>query len=109
MSRPNFNIVEDNTAPDYVITCTRDGTAIDLSNATSVSLKIQRTSDKVITQASKAAVITTPSSGVITYSADITDFPSKGTYVADLIVLYNTGNTEILYNQAKWKVRSKLV
>jgi hypothetical protein len=104
----NFKIVEDNTAPDYVITCTRDGTAINLSAATSVVLIIQRKSDGVITQSGKAAAVTTPASGVITYTADTADFPSAGVYVADIKVTYSGGGIEILYNQAKFKVRSKI-
>lgn len=107
MPRANFSIVEDNTAPAYAITCTRDGTAIDLSSASAVTLKIQRKSDGTITQASKAAVITTAASGLISYTADATDFPAKGTYVADIIVTWATG-TEILYGQARWKVRTKI-
>lgn len=105
----NFKIVEDNTAPDYVITCTRDGTAINLSSATSVVLIIKSKSSNTITQAGKAATITTPASGVITYTADATDFPSAGVYVADVKVTYSGGGVEILYGQAKWKVRAKIV
>lgn len=104
----NFKITEDNTAPDYVITCKRDGDALDLSDATDVELIIQRKSDGVITQSGKSAVVTTPASGVITYTADATDFPSRGIYVADIKVTYSSGGVEILYNQAKWKVRAKI-
>ena len=103
-----FKIVEDNTAPDYVITCTRDGSAIDLSSATDVSLIIQRKSDLTITQSGRSATITTPASGVITYTALASDFPAAGTYVADIKVTYSGGGIEILYNQAKFKVRSKI-
>ncbi len=104
----NFRVVEDNTAPDYTITCTRDGTPIDLSNATSVVLIIQRKSDGTVTQTGKAATITTPASGVITYTADSTDFPSAGIYVADIKVTYSGGGVEILYSQCKWKGRRKI-
>ena len=109
MARADFNITEDNTAPDYVITCKRDGTAISLTSASSVTLIIQRKSDSTITQAGKAATITTASSGIITYTADATDFPSAGLYVADIKIVYSGGGVEILYNQAKWKVRSRIV
>lgn len=108
MARPNFFIVEDNTAPDYVITCTRDGDALDLSDASTVTLIIQRKSDATITQTGKNAAITTPTSGVITYTADATDFPSAGTYIADIKVTYSGGGIEILYSQARYKVRSKI-
>lgn len=108
MARINFYIVEDNTAPDYVITCTRQGTAIDLSTASTVELIIQRTSDSTITQAAKEATISDASAGEITYTADATDFPSAGTYVADIKITYASGGVEILYNQARFKVRSKI-
>lgn len=103
----NFRIVEDNTAPDYVITCTRDGDAIDLSSASAVTLIIKNKSSGTITQAGKAATITTAASGIITYRADATDFPSAGIYVADIVVTWSSG-TEILYSQAKFKVRAKI-
>lgn len=107
MSRPNFFITEDNTAPAYALTCTRNGTAIDLSAASSVTLIIQNKSTGVITQAGKLATISSASNGTISYSADATDFPSKGTYVADISIDWGTG-TEILYAQARWKVRTKI-
>lgn len=104
----NFKIVEDNTAPSYVITCTRDGSALDLSAASAVTLIIKNKASGTITQSGKAATITTPASGVITYDADATDFPSAGTYVADVKVTYSGGGIEILYGQCKWKVRAKI-
>jgi len=107
MARPDFKIVNDNTAPDYVITCQRDGTAIDLTGA-SVELIIKNSSTGTITQTGKAAAITTAASGIITYTADATDFPSAGTYVGDIKVTYSGGGVEILYNQVKWKVRDKI-
>lgn len=108
MARPNFYITEDNTAPSYTITCTREGTAIDLTDATDVSLIIEKKSDGTITQAGKSATIATAASGIITYSADATDFPSKGTYVADIKITYSGGGIEILYNQVRFKVRNKI-
>jgi hypothetical protein len=103
----NFKIVEDNTAPDYVITCTRDGSAIDLTTASAVTLIIKNSASGTITQTGKAATITSATTGVITYRADATDFPSAGTYLADINITWSTG-TEILYSQAKFKVRSKI-
>jgi hypothetical protein len=104
----NFRIVAGNTAPSYTITCTRDGSTMDLSSANSVTLIIKRKSDGVITQAGKTATITTPASGVISYSASVTDFPTAGLYVADIKVDYGSSGLEILYNQAKFKVRAKI-
>lgn len=107
MARANFRIVAGNTAPAFAITCTRDGTAIDLSSASSVTLKIQKKSDGTITQASGSATITTAASGIISYTAQSTDFPTAGTYVADITINWGSG-TEILYSQARWKVRAAI-
>ena len=108
MSKANFFIVQNNTAPAYVITCTRDGTAIDLTGA-SVDLILQEKSSGDITNTGhQTCTIVTAGSGIISYTAQSTDFPDKGNYVADIEVTYNGGGIEILYNQARWKVRSKV-
>jgi hypothetical protein len=103
-----FKIVAGNTAPDYTITCTRDGDAINLAAATDVSLIIQQKSTGSITQSGRSAVITTPASGVITYTALSTDFPEAGTYIADIKATYSGGGVEIFFNQAKFKVRDPI-
>lgn len=106
MAAVNFQIVAANTAPDYQITCTRSGTDIDLSSASSVSVIIYNKATKLQTNAGHTtATITTPSAGLITYRAQAGDFPSKGKYAADIQVIWSTG-TEILYNQATFKVRN---
>lgn len=108
MARSNFSIVEENTAPAYQITCQRDGTAIDLTGAT-VDLIIENKSTGSITNAGhQGCTILTPASGIISYAAEATDFPSAGTYVADVKITYNGGGVERLYNQVRWKVRAKV-
>ena len=104
----NFFITEDNTAPSYTITCKRAGTAISLADASTVALIIQQKSTGSITQTGKNATITTAASGIITYTADVTDFPGAGTYVGDIKITYSGGGVEILYNQVRWKVRAKI-
>ena len=104
----NFRIVQENTAPSYTITCTRDGAALDLTDASTVTLIIQRKSDRSITQQGKTATIVTAAYGIISYTSPVTDFPTAGVYVADVKVTYSGGGVEILYGQAKWKVRSKV-
>jgi len=102
----NFLIVAANTAPDYQITCTRDGTDIDLSTASAVDVLIYNKSTKLQTNSGHTtATITTASAGLITYRAQAVDFPSKGKYVADIKITWSSG-TEILYSQAVWKVRN---
>ena len=104
----DFRIVNENTAPNYTITCKRSGTAISLADATQVRLIIKNKGTGTITQQGKTATITTPASGIITYTAVSTDFPSKGTYIADIEITYSGGGIERLYKQATWKVRTKI-
>jgi hypothetical protein len=102
----NFFIVAGNTAPDYAITCTRDGTDIDLSSASAVNINIYSKVSKAQTNAGHtAATITTAASGLISYRAQAADFPSRGKYAGDIVITWGTG-TEILYGQAVWKVRN---
>lgn len=108
MARANFNIVEDNTAPAYQITCQRDGTAINLTGA-SVDLIIENKSTGSITNTGhQGCTIVTATSGIISYAAEAGDFSSAGTYVGDVKVTYSGGGVEILYGQVIWKVRSKV-
>lgn len=107
MSRPNFFIVAGNTAPDYTITCTRSGTAIDLTTATRVDIILYNKTSKAQTNTGHTQTsIETAASGIISYGAQTGDFPSKGTYVADIQVTWTGGGAEVLYNQATWKVRN---
>jgi len=106
MSVANFQIVAANTAPDYSITCTRSSTDIDLSSAISVDVIIYNKATKLQTNTGHTtATITTAAAGLITYRAQAGDFPSKGKYAADIKVTWSTG-TEILFNQAIFKVRN---
>lgn len=108
MARPNFFIVASNTAPGYDITCQRAGTDIDLTGAT-VIVELYNKSTKQVTNStnqSAGTVVKTATAGLIEYTAISSDFPTKGTYVADIKVTYAAGGIERLYNQATWKVRN---
>jgi hypothetical protein len=99
--------VAGNTAPPWDITCKRpDGTIIDLTGCT-VELIIVKGS--TVTQAGRAAVVTTPASGLIEYTPVATDCPTKGSYKCDVAVTYGDGGFEILYDQLKVKARKPLV
>lgn len=97
--------VAGNTAPDLQITCKRDGTAINLTSAT--VLVIIRGS--TITQAGRAATLTDATNGVISYKPLATDFPTAGSYKADVKVTYGDLSIEVLYEQLKIKARAPLV
>lgn len=104
----NFYIVTENTAPAYQITCERDGDAIDLTGA-SVNLIIQQKSTGDVTNTGhQTCSLVTAASGIISYTAESTDFPDAGRYKADVEVTYSGGGVEVLYNQAVFKVRQKI-
>lgn len=97
--------VAGNTAPPLVITCQRDGVAINLTGCT-VQLIIAK--GATITQVGRTATITTAASGIITYVPLTTDFPTAGTYKGDVKVTYSDTTVEILYEQLKMKARAKI-
>lgn len=105
MATQKLNTVAGNTAPPLVITATRDGSAISLVDATTVALVI--TSSGVVTNGShQNCVITTPASGIVTYTRQTGDLPTRGTYICDLKVTYADNTVEILYDQLKIKARA---
>lgn len=110
MAVTTLKVVAGNTAPPQVITCERDNgdgtlTAINLTGCT-VTLKIVR--GNTVTQAAGSCVLTTPVSGIITYSPLTTDYPTAGSYKGDVKITYGDGTIEILYQQLKVKARAAL-
>lgn len=100
MATPTIKIVEGNSAPPIVLTAVRpDGTVINVTNAT-VSLII--TKARAITNAGhQTCVLTTPASGIVTYTPTTTDFPTQGTYICDLKIVYSDASVEIVYDQLR--------
>jgi hypothetical protein len=77
----------------YDITLTlqdASGAAIDLTNAQSVTFKIQRQGSATSTSGS-ADVMTPATSGMIKYTVQNTDFPKAGDYYAEAHVVFSTG------------------
>lgn len=101
----SFKIVTGNTAPTYVITCTRDGTAIDLTGAT-ITLILKKRGGSVTNTGHQTCTLVTPASGIISYTALAADFATVGTYTGDVKVVYSGGGIEILFQQARWRVRA---
>lgn len=97
--------VAGNTAPPLQITCKRAGLAINLASC-SVTFIIALGS--TITQTGRAAVVTDPANGVVTYTPLTTDFPLAGTYKVDVKIVYGDLTVEILYDQLKIKARTKI-
>jgi len=106
MSTQTLKIVEQNTAPPIVIVCKRtDGSIIDLTGC-AVALNI--TNGVVQTNTGHAGcVVTTPTAGLVTYTPQIGDFPTSGTYTCDVVITYGGGGIETLYDQLKIKARLK--
>lgn len=98
--------VEDNTAPSIVLTLQRNNTAIDVTGAT-VDLIITSGGTQTNT-GSTSCTLTTPTSGIVTYSPAATDFPTKGTYKCEIQITYSDATTEVLYESFVVKVRNKL-
>lgn len=94
MSQQIYRTVIGNNAPDLVITCQRNGTAINITGAT-VKLMIQNERTGITTNGSnQSCALTTPASGIITYSPALADFPQEGRYVASIEITYASGKIE---------------
>lgn len=106
MAVRKINIVEDNTAPPLLLTLKRDGTVIDVTGCT-VRLIIARGST-ITNTGHQDCTLVTPTSGIVQYDIEDGDFPSPGTYKADVEIEYADGTIERLYDQLNIKARRKL-
>lgn len=106
MAVKKINIVQNNTAPAISLTLKREGTVIDLTGCT-VELILARGSTITNTGHQECTVVT-PTSGVIQYDPETTDFATPGTYKADVRVTYADASFEVLYDQVKFKVRRRI-
>lgn len=105
MATQTVNTVQGNSAPPLLLTAKRSGVAIDVTGAT-VNLIISKGS--VVNAGHQACTLVTPTSGIVSYSPQVTDFATPGTYKADLQIIYANGTIETLYDQLKIKARKKL-
>lgn len=79
---------------------------MDLSFASQVDIILYNKNTKSQTNSGHTeGLLLSPTTGLISYTAQAGDFPAKGNYIADIQVTWNTG-IEILYNQCRWKVRN---
>lgn len=106
MALQQLSLVEGNTGPDIQITCQRSGTAISLTDASSVSLTISRKGFQTNIGHTTCA-ITNAAEGIISYAPGTQtnegqqpgDFPVAGNYFCDVNVVYTNGTDETLYDQ----------
>lgn len=101
-----LKIAAGNTAPNWVINCERDGTAINLTGCT-VSLIIAK--GNVVTNSGGSATITSAVGGIISYNPLTTDCPTAGSYKVDVRIVYSDFTFEVLYEQLKVKTRKTII
>jgi hypothetical protein len=106
MAVKKIKIVEDNTAPAYLLTAQREGVAIDLTGCT-VALIIAKGST-ITNTGHQACTLVAPTSGRVQYSPQAGDFATPGTYKADLKITYGDGSIETMRDQLKFQVRRKI-
>jgi hypothetical protein len=102
----SIKIAAGNTAPNWVITCEREGTAINLAGCT-VELIIAK--GNTVTNPSGAASITSAPAGIISYVPVASDTPTSGSYKVDVKVTYGDASFEVLYEQLKVKARKTIL
>lgn len=97
MAQQIYRTTVGNTAPNLVFTCERNSTVINVTGAT-VTLALRNERTNVTTNPIvQSCALTTPASGIVTYSPAITDFPTEDRYIGDVKIVYSTGKVEHLY------------
>lgn len=103
---PKLLSVQSNTAPPIVLTLQRSGSPIDVTGCT-VSLIINL-NGTVINTGHQTCALTTPASGIVTYTTNAADFTTAGLYNCEVKIVYGDGTVETLYQKFQISVRSKL-
>lgn len=103
MANQTIKIVAGNSAPPWVVTCKRKGVAIDITGCLVDLILVKGSTVK--NTGHQTCTIVTATSGIVSYSPEITDCPVKGKYKADLKVTYPDATIEILYDQLIVKAR----
>lgn len=100
-----FN-VQSNTAPNIILTLEREGSPINVTGCT-VDL-IMNLSGTVVNTGHTGCALTTPTSGVVTYTPTAADFATAGLYNCEVRITYADTTVETLYQKFQIQVRSKL-
>lgn len=97
-----FQIKNGDTAPAYVVDLVDNAdtapTAINLTTATSVTLKMRATGTTGAPYLNEAMAITTAGSGRCTYEWQTGDTDTPGTYNAEFEIAWNDGTIETVPN-----------
>lgn len=103
MAVTTINIAEQNTAPPYQFTLERNGVVIDVTDCT-VNLILAKGST-ITNDGHQECEIITATAGIVQYTPQTGDFPSPGSYIADVQIVYPDTSEEVLYDQLKFKAR----
>jgi hypothetical protein len=78
--------------------------AVDLTTAGSALFNMRAASGGAVKVNRGSAAITTPASGIVTYSWGTADVDEAGTYEAEMEILWNDGKAETFPNDGYWEV-----
>lgn len=103
--------VEDDTAPAITLNLTRkpDDDAIDLTDASSVSVIIRSSAGTITNTGHQTATISSPNTlGQIVYARQTGDFPSEGAYEAEARITWDDATVETVYEKLEVEARKRL-
>ncbi len=101
-----INTVEGNTAPPLLLTCQRQGVAINLTGC-SVALVIAQNNTTITNTGHQSCSVTDVINGIISYTRQAGDIPTAGNYFCDIVITYGDGTIETLWTQLKLVVGKK--
>lgn len=100
----SLQVTEQNTSPQYAITCKRpDGSLVVLTNTT-VTMKLYKGSTQT-NMGHEACVIIDGPNAIMGWTPKTGDFSGPGTFKGDVKVTYFDGTFEVLFQQALFKAR----
>lgn len=104
----NYVYFKNDRRPSLALTLKRDGKSEDLSAATSVNLRLVNRETGVL-KFSGACALTTPASGLVTYTWGATDLDTVGTYHVEIEINWADGKTETRRLPEGLQVKDKAV
>lgn len=90
-----YRTVVGNAAPDLAITCERNGTPINITNAT-VTFILRNERTGIITNATQTTGVVDAVNGLVTYTPLIADYPTQDRYIGTIKIVYQSGKPEYL-------------
>jgi hypothetical protein len=107
-STVKIETVAGNTAPPIQLTAKRAGVVIPLSSGiSSVKLYITKAGSQTNT-GHETCTITDAANGVVSYTRQAGDLPTKGSYKCDLLINYSNSTNEVLTDILLLVARARL-